>query len=308
MKALMKTGDFAQLCRTTKETLRHYDQLGLLRPVGRAKNGYKLYSFTQYVDYLLISALQSTGLSLAAIRDFLMDSSSARLYEVLDTQIEVIEQQQRELEQKRQMLEGALKQVQTLQDWFSDERVKRSKSGYLWRIVYCPQEYFLETAVPYSEDHEEDFLSSVTEHMEYCERNGWTVSFQEAYRIDEAHVCARSYAEGFCAEVRIPEAIESSRLRVKPAGRYLQWLNKIELAPYMESYDEALLRELANQPLDAEESSVSNPMFDAYDAMLSFVQEQELSLVGDLYDVVLSLYGGNYSDAIYTEVSMRISD
>ena len=37
MKALMKTGDFAQLCRTTKETLRHYDQLGLLCPVERAK-------------------------------------------------------------------------------------------------------------------------------------------------------------------------------------------------------------------------------------------------------------------------------
>ena len=217
-------------------------------------------------------------------------------------------QQQQELEQKRQMLEGALKQVQALQDWFSDNRVKKSDSGYLWRVVACSEEYFLETAVPYSEDHEDDFLNAVTEHLGYCESKGWGVSFQEAYRINAAHVRTRSYAEGFCAEARIPKAVESSRLRIKPAGCYLQWLNKIEPAPYVQSYDEALLHELTNQPLNTEEASIGNPMFEAYDAMLLFAREQKISLVGDLYDVVLSLYGGNYSDAIYTEISMRISD
>ena len=44
MTALLKAGEFAQLCRTTKEALRHYDRIGLLCPAARGENGYKLYS------------------------------------------------------------------------------------------------------------------------------------------------------------------------------------------------------------------------------------------------------------------------
>ena len=31
-------------CGTTKETLRHYKDIGLLMPVAKAENGYQLYS------------------------------------------------------------------------------------------------------------------------------------------------------------------------------------------------------------------------------------------------------------------------
>lgn len=41
---LLKAGEFAHLCGTTKETLRHYKDIGLLMPVAKAENGYQLLS------------------------------------------------------------------------------------------------------------------------------------------------------------------------------------------------------------------------------------------------------------------------
>lgn len=300
MDPLLKSGEFAQLCRTTKETLRHYAKIDLLSPSIRAKNGYNYYAFTQFADYALISALQSTGLSLSQIRTYLMNPSSSSLKVLLEERIESIDKQINELERKQQVLKGALNQAQRLDSWF-DDSICITPEGYRWRIVQCPEEFFLETSVAYIQGKEDDFISSLIDHVSYCENQGWTATFQEAYRIDEAHVVSGDYAGGFCAEECIPRRIESSRLRVKPAGTYLQWLNRIDLTMLVD--DEGETPEIVVGDFS---SSEDNPMFAAYDALHTFATEQGITLVGDLYDVVLSLYGGSFKEAIYTEVSRRI--
>ena len=97
MNGMMKSGEFARLCRTTKETLRHYDRIGLLSPAIRAQNGYRFYSVAQFADFSLISALQSTGLSLAEIQMFMARPGSDALYGVLRERIDALEEQQEEL-------------------------------------------------------------------------------------------------------------------------------------------------------------------------------------------------------------------
>ena len=44
---LLKAGEFAHLCGTTKETLRHYKDIGLLMPVAKAENGY-IYEYGRW--------------------------------------------------------------------------------------------------------------------------------------------------------------------------------------------------------------------------------------------------------------------
>ena len=39
----ISTGDFARLCHVTKKTLYFYDEIGLLKPIRVAKNGYRFY-------------------------------------------------------------------------------------------------------------------------------------------------------------------------------------------------------------------------------------------------------------------------
>ena len=309
MDALLKAGEFAQLCRTTKETLRHYDRIGLLSPTMRGENGYKLYSFMQLVDFALVSALQSAGLSLAEVRDFLEKPESPRLQAVLEERVAAIEEQRRALAAKQRTLEGALAQSRYLAAWLEGDG-EPTEGGRRWRVRACPEEYFIEGAIPYSEDCEEDFLAAVHEHVRYCEQKGWASAFQEAYRIDEIHAMKRSYAEGLCAEERVPKKVSSERLRVKPAGTYLQLLNHIDLTAVQEGLGADAGRDADVAGGSAGDAAVAggvNPMFAAYDELHAVAERNGWRLTGDLYDVVLSIYSGNRADAIYTEVSMRLA-
>lgn len=110
------------------------------------------------------------------------------------------------------------------------------------------------------------------------------------------------YAGGFYAEECIPWRIDSERLRVKPAGVYLQWLNCIDLATLVNAEGDVV------EAVEGDfSSSEDNPMFAAYDAMQIFASKKNIILTGDLYDVVLTLYGGSFKEAIYTEISRRIA-
>ena len=44
IQSVFTTGEFAKLCNTTKETLFHYDKIGILKPKFIKRNGYRYYS------------------------------------------------------------------------------------------------------------------------------------------------------------------------------------------------------------------------------------------------------------------------
>ena len=72
--AFFTTGQFAKLCSTTKETLFHYDSLGLLKPARVGENGYRYYAASQFFDFDLIAVLQSAGCSLQEIHAYMTGS------------------------------------------------------------------------------------------------------------------------------------------------------------------------------------------------------------------------------------------
>ena len=155
--------------------------------------------------------------------------------------------------------------------------------------------------MPYSQDDEGSFLAAFVNHLEYCEKAGWDNGFQEAYRVDSAHTQDGTYAAGLCAESRLPCHVELDRLRVKPAGTYLLWLNRIDIPS--EVLDPGAQD---GSPADEGDQAARNPLFAAYDAMQAFARKQGWRLAGDLYDEVLTLYNGSSLRAIYTEVSMLV--
>lgn len=81
------TGQFAKLCGVKKQTLFHYDDIGLLSPIQIADNGYRQYSYRQYETFLLITCLKEAGMSLKQIKAFLAleddKTRSARIAEVM---------------------------------------------------------------------------------------------------------------------------------------------------------------------------------------------------------------------------------
>ena len=72
-----RIGEFAQLSGVSAKTLRHYEQVGLLRPAAvDARTRYRRYAATQLRDLASIRALRDLGLSLPEIRAFLGRSAT----------------------------------------------------------------------------------------------------------------------------------------------------------------------------------------------------------------------------------------
>ncbi|MBL8166440.1 MAG: MerR family transcriptional regulator [Anaerolineae bacterium] len=74
---MLKIGEFAALTQISVRMLRHYDEIGLLKPshVDR-ESGYRYYTLDQLPDLNRIVALKDLGLSLEEIR-LLLDQSAA---------------------------------------------------------------------------------------------------------------------------------------------------------------------------------------------------------------------------------------
>lgn len=78
MNNLVPIGRFARLCRLSVKALRHYDELGILRPaLVDPSSGYRYYSLSQAADAGRIRQLRELEIPLHAIRALLADPDPA---------------------------------------------------------------------------------------------------------------------------------------------------------------------------------------------------------------------------------------
>jgi DNA-binding transcriptional MerR regulator len=83
-------GDVSHLAGVTVRTLRHYDEIGLLRPSGRTEAGYRLYAQEDLARLQEIIVWRQLGFSLAEIQQLLDDREHDR-GDALRTQRELVE-------------------------------------------------------------------------------------------------------------------------------------------------------------------------------------------------------------------------
>ena len=98
MRQLVPIGRFSQVTRISVSLLRHYDELGLLKPAHIEPSGYRYYSLSQAQDAEKIRWLRALDLSLDAIRDLL--------------QLQDPEEVQRRMQQHRERLQAELHHLQ----------------------------------------------------------------------------------------------------------------------------------------------------------------------------------------------------
>lgn len=87
------TGDFAKLCEVTKQTLFHYDNIGLLRPHHKDEKGYRYYSYTQFDTMYVIESLKEMEMPLSEIKEFISITTP-------DTMIDMFTEQSRQISEK----------------------------------------------------------------------------------------------------------------------------------------------------------------------------------------------------------------
>lgn len=69
---MLSIGEFSKICHVTTRTLRHYDDIDLIKPVKiNEENNYRFYEVNQVRTMLLINRLKSYSFSLDEIREIL---------------------------------------------------------------------------------------------------------------------------------------------------------------------------------------------------------------------------------------------
>ncbi|MEQ2957534.1 MerR family transcriptional regulator [Slackia piriformis] len=79
MESLFKTGEFAELCQTTKNTLIHYDHVGVLKPTEVGENGYRYYRPNDLFRFKTVRALTDAGFTLQEVRSVFSEYDSDTL-------------------------------------------------------------------------------------------------------------------------------------------------------------------------------------------------------------------------------------
>jgi DNA-binding transcriptional MerR regulator len=103
-KGIFSISAFAKYSRTTKDTLLHYDRIGLLSPEIRRENGYRYYVPGQLAVMNVIRTLREIGLSLEEIKG-LIDSRNPKNFDAtFDLQIEKVDKKIEELRSSRTLL------------------------------------------------------------------------------------------------------------------------------------------------------------------------------------------------------------
>lgn len=330
---LLKAGEFAHLCGTTKETLRHYRDIGLLVPVAKAENGYQLYSPLQLSDYLLISSLQQAGCSLHEIKGYLNEPDSEALESVMEDRISAIVEQRRALLMQKSLLENTLARMRARNDW------RREPAEF--KLETCEAEYFLDSNIsdaflsvaevnlPALIDEQ---LASPTEkatvvlqnesvHASDRKPKRTVYSAQDGVQVDEQaervvrHILdtwQQGQKQGDVSELQgnyrvgreaflAGEPWKDFHLctRMRPHKRRKGLIEKPAgtYFKYLRTMNFAEVKDELQPELE---------LFGVYEQMRRVLEREGFTPASDVFERELSLYTGNIEEIIYSELSVRI--
>ncbi|SHN34958.1 MerR family transcriptional regulator [Gracilibacillus kekensis] len=110
-KSIFTTGEFADLCGVKKQTLFHYDEIGLLKPEYRSENGYRSYSVHQVEIFIVIDMLKEIGMSLTEIKNFLQFKSLKSSIELLTEKEKIVKMKIKKMQHTQKLIQNKKKQI-----------------------------------------------------------------------------------------------------------------------------------------------------------------------------------------------------
>ena len=114
---MFRIGHFSRIAQVSIKTLRHYDEIGLLKPNHvDSETGYRLYAADQLARLHRILAMREMGLSLEQIGRALDHLAPTRLREMLDQQRLALSQRIREEEDRLSRVEARLNLMERRKD------------------------------------------------------------------------------------------------------------------------------------------------------------------------------------------------
>lgn len=154
------TGEFAKLCNVKKQTLFHYDDIGIFSPEIKLSNGYRFYSFSQLETFNVISILKELNMPLNDIKQYLDNRSPVEFISLLEKKDIEIKNKIKELQQMSNLLNKKIA--------MTNKACKINlKDIYLENL---PTNYLIKTTAHGTEE-EKSLAVSLAHHINYCKDN-----------------------------------------------------------------------------------------------------------------------------------------
>lgn len=265
---LLTTGQFASLCGTTKETLFHYDRIGILKPDRVGNNGYRYYTAVQFYDFDLIQTMKYTGSSLEDIRKCIRNFDTGYFLEMFREKQRRIKEEQKKLEE----LSGFMQELVQITEEALDARYgvpRTERDG---------EEHLLVTDFGYRErDSSNAPARLLGKHIRKCEACGIRNHAFVGSIILRETLEKKEMKESFLF-TKIPENIWADEwckredVRRKPAGTFASVMHK---GPY-------------------------NSFGKSIEKLMKFIERESLKIAGDcyVYDMISYIAGAGEEDYV----------
>lgn len=245
------TGEFAKLCHTTKETLFHYDEIGILKPKIVKDNGYRYYLSQQYFEFDLIKILQEAHMSLKDIQTFMLERN-------IENFITMLEEKNNELEKEKRKTERIQKRIQ--------QSISMTKYGIQTKhndpfIQECEKEHLLTVQLPQREIKDKEMMEYISRHFEYCRQHQLTEEFPLGSIVNYSQLLEHNFNENLYY-VLLNKKIKDKNYRLKPKGTYATILHE----------------------------GFYDSIQDSFFKLIQFIEEEGYQIIGDAYEYEINNY------------------
>ena len=129
--------EVAKLTGITARTLHYYDEIGLFRPLTKAKNGYRYYDISQSIDFEYIRMLKELNMSIEEIEAYRKNPTPANFLKIVNEKEKEIDKQIQKLKDIKTVMQRKKAKIafcETLQE--QEIRIEECKSERLFVYPY----------------------------------------------------------------------------------------------------------------------------------------------------------------------------
>jgi len=223
------TGEFAKLCNVKKQTLFHYDEIGLLKPEIKNEKGYRYYSYHQFNVFSVIDLLKVMDTPLKDIKWYLKNKNPVEL-------IELLKEKNMEIEQKREELDRIQKMIET--KIMLTELAITINYDDIKLIEKEEEKLLLSSSILDCTDKE--FLKSVSEFIDLLHQKKLDLGFPIGGIISPACLKIKDYDNYSYLYTKTTDTLANTTYYTKPKGRYVVAYHKGKDNIIDETYDRIL--------------------------------------------------------------------
>ncbi|MDS9995237.1 MerR family transcriptional regulator [Bacillus atrophaeus] len=209
IKKYFTTGEFAKLCHVKKQTLFHYDEIGLLSPEIKKENGYRYYSYNQFELFQVIGLFKEVGVPLKRIKQLLKGKTPEDIVALLKEKSFEIENKIKKFKHLQTIIQTKVKLTeQALETDFSSVSFQ-----YLEEEKFMISRNTLNLA-------ERKYIAAISELIRYVQLHELDEGYPVGGIFAREQILKKDFYNYSHFYIKVQEGIEKINYHVRPKGLY----------------------------------------------------------------------------------------